>query len=332
MGELKHKLTQPSSHSSVPVASHTLSPQVMFSPRITAQPATSVTSSAHSSRVDHIKLMKVFPTYGKQGDDKDPVLYLSKCQDFIALHPLSDADILATFRTVLHGTARDWWEITRTKVGTWEEFKSSFLSAFLAEDYKDELAERVRTKKQKDKESIRDFAYSYRALCTRWDANLTEQDIVKLILKNIKPYLASQLRGRVKDVDELVRLGHQLEKDHELQLEQDQAKQSKYHFTQKASNTTPQSTQSRPPLLCWRCKGSHSPGACPQHNTNSQQQQQRHKLKPNQKSSGNTGTLTTVSSQRSGNGLTFSPTTYTTGPPRPVTPQQLVVPVKEFFC
>lgn len=124
------------------------------------------------------------------------------------------------------------------------------MSAFLAEDYQDELAERVRTKKQKDKESIREFAYSYRALCTRWNAKLTEQDIVKLILKNIKPYLASQLRGRVKDVDELVRLGHQLEKDHELRLEQDQAKQSKHNPSQKASNPVQQSTQSRPPLLC----------------------------------------------------------------------------------
>ncbi|XP_067281116.1 hyaluronan mediated motility receptor-like [Pseudorasbora parva] len=96
------------------------------------------------------------------------------------------------------------------------------IEAFLAEDYKDELAERVRTKKQGENESIRDFAYSYRALCTRWNPELTELDIVKLIVKHIKPYLASQLRGRVNDVDELVRLGHQLERDHDQQLEYEQ--------------------------------------------------------------------------------------------------------------
>ncbi len=93
------------------------------------------------SKTDHIRL--TFPTYGRPGDDPDPLLYLSKCDDFLALHPLVDADILATFRTVLHGTARDWWEITRTKVTSWEEFKASFVSEFLAEDYEDELAERV---------------------------------------------------------------------------------------------------------------------------------------------------------------------------------------------
>ncbi len=100
------------------------------------------------SKTDHIRL--TFPSYGRPGDDPDPLLYLSKCDDFLALHPLVDADILATFRTVLHGMARDWWEITRTKVTSWEEFKASFVSAFLAEDYEDELAERVRTKKQEE--------------------------------------------------------------------------------------------------------------------------------------------------------------------------------------
>lgn len=57
-------------------------------------------------------------------------------------------------------TARDWWEIKRSKVAPWEEFKTAFVSTFLAEDYEDELAERVQTKNQGDNESIRDFAYS----------------------------------------------------------------------------------------------------------------------------------------------------------------------------
>ncbi len=200
-----------------------------------------------SSKTDHIRL--TFPTYGRPGDDSDPLLYLSKCDDFLALHPLADTDILATFRTVLHGTARDWWEITRTKVTSWEEFKASFVSAFLAEDYEDELAERVRTKKQGENESIRDFAYSYRALCTRWNPDLTELDIVKLIVKHIKPYLASQLRGRVNDVDELVRLGHQLERDHDQQLEYERKLQvRKVNSLQKG--TYPGSQQGEKTPLC----------------------------------------------------------------------------------
>ncbi len=64
------------------------------------------------------------------------MLYLTRYQDFLALHPLTDADILATFRSVLYGTVRDWWEVARSSVGKWDEFESAFLS----EDYEDELA------------------------------------------------------------------------------------------------------------------------------------------------------------------------------------------------
>lgn len=91
-----------STHSAAPLLPDTLPSPLMTTPVLTSVPKT-----------DHIKL--VFPTCGRPGDDPDPLLYLSKCQDFLALHPLSDTDLLATFRTVLHGTVRDWWETTRSK-------------------------------------------------------------------------------------------------------------------------------------------------------------------------------------------------------------------------
>ncbi|KAL0159662.1 hypothetical protein M9458_043387 [Cirrhinus mrigala] len=150
---------------------------------------------------DHLKL--TFPTFGRQSDDADPLLYLTRCQDFLALHPLTDVDILATFRSVLYGTARDWWEVARSSIKTWNEFESAFLSAFLSEDYEDELAERVRTRTQGERESIRDFAFTYTALCKRWKPTLTDSELVKMILKNIKPYLTSQLRSRVSNANSL---------------------------------------------------------------------------------------------------------------------------------
>ncbi len=39
-----------------------------------------------------------------------------------------------------------------------------------------------------------------------------DSELVKMILKNMNPYLASQIRSRVNTVDELVKLGQQLEK------------------------------------------------------------------------------------------------------------------------
>ncbi|XP_076135686.1 uncharacterized protein LOC143118491 [Alosa pseudoharengus] len=202
----------------------------VYSPPVSLLP----TSVPNTVKTDHLKL--AFPTYGRPQDDPDPVLYLAKCRDFLAVQPLSDVDILATFRTVLHGTARDWWEIARVQVGTWAEFQRDFLSAFLSEDYEEELADRVRSRRQGDSEPIRDFAFSYRALCKRWNPNMAELDIVKMILKNTKPQLTSQLRGRVNTVDELVRLGHQLEKDLEQQA---QYRKGKLHVAPDALSRSP---------------------------------------------------------------------------------------------
>ncbi len=213
------------------------------------------------TKSDHLRL--TFPTFGKPTDDTDPLNYLIRCQDFLALHPLADVDLLATFRTVLYGTARDWWEVARTSVFTWTEFEAVFLSAFLSEDYEDELAERVRTRTQGENEPIRDFAFCYRALCKRWKSNLTESEIVKMILKNIKPHLASQLRSRVFTVEELVKLGHQLEKDYE---QQKRYESSLPHKPQSVSPRAPENRQlDKVSVQCWRCKGHHSPGNCPRY-------------------------------------------------------------------
>ncbi len=97
-----------------------------------------------AGKSDHLKW--TFPTFGRPSDDADPLLYLTRCQDFLALHPLAETDLMATFCSVLHGTVRDWWEVTRSSVTTWNEFETAFLSAFLSEDYEDELAERVQTR------------------------------------------------------------------------------------------------------------------------------------------------------------------------------------------
>lgn len=83
-----------------------------------SQPSVAVSPplNAVAIKSDHLKL--TFPTFGRPSDDLDPLLYIIKCKDFLALHPLSDPEILATFRTVLYGTAQDWWEVARTTVTT----------------------------------------------------------------------------------------------------------------------------------------------------------------------------------------------------------------------
>lgn len=255
-----------------------------------------------------------FPCFGRLEDCDDPLIFLEKCYDFMTLHPLSDEELIATLRNVLHGTARDWWDVARLETPTWQEFESKFLAAFLSEDYEDELAERVRTRVQQEGESIRDFAYMYRALCKRWKPQIAEEEVIKLILKNINPQMASQLRSNgVTTVDGLVRLGQQLEKDKENQLQCEQRKKPwtpRVSYPASGQLSTPLSASAPAPDVskkpfCWRCKGSHSPASCPQNgsgkNKNYKGQQSSNSVKSN---SGNHPIVSTVTYMES----VYSPT------------------------
>lgn len=153
-----------------------------------------------------------FPQFGSD-EENDPISFIEHCEDYLALRPLTDYEILASLTSVLKGTAKDWWLAERRFISTWNQFKQTFLQAFLNDDYETEAAKRLLERKQGPKESIRDFAYHYRALCLRWKKEMTEKEIVQSILRNCNPRLASLLRGTVKEVGELVRIGTQIERD-----------------------------------------------------------------------------------------------------------------------
>lgn len=60
-----------------------------------------------------------FPSFGRIEDCEDPLLYLEKCHDYLALNPLTNEELIATLRNVLYGTARDWWDVARQDTATW---------------------------------------------------------------------------------------------------------------------------------------------------------------------------------------------------------------------
>lgn len=71
------------------------------------------------------------------------MVYLQRCSDFLSLKPLSHGEILATIRSVLHGSVRDCWETIRDKNPYME---SVFLSSLLLEDHVDVLEEKIQTR------------------------------------------------------------------------------------------------------------------------------------------------------------------------------------------
>ncbi len=149
-----------------------------------------------------------------------------------------------------------------------------------------------------------------------------------MILKNIKPYLASQLRSRVTNVDELVKLGQQLERDYEQQ----QQYEGRMGFTQaismpQRSISSCPAEKDKPPLVqCWRCKGHHSPGHCPRFVSTQPLQHHSAGSKRTTFSVPKAGGLLTNHSVSA----TFTkktPQTCKNTPPPAAVPQQLVVPL-----
>lgn len=94
------------------------------------------------------------------------MVFIERCEEYFAVCPLSDNEILAS-TAVLKGTAKDWFRAEKRNVSSWRQFKGIFLRSFLSEDYEDVAARKLIERKQGANESIRDFAFQYRALCMR---------------------------------------------------------------------------------------------------------------------------------------------------------------------
>lgn len=83
------------------------------------------------------------------------------------------------------------------------DFEETFISAFLSKDYKEELAQKVRIRKERERVNL-------------WKPNITEAEIVKFILRNTKPQFASHLHGGADSIGKLLKLGNELKKDQQL--------------------------------------------------------------------------------------------------------------------
>lgn len=91
----------------------------------TMQPCILVCSSSIDSLIPSVswvpyvgkKPIKIkFSCFGRLEDNSDTI-HLEKCHDYPTMHPVSDDDLIALLRNVLHGTARDLWDVARLPHG-----------------------------------------------------------------------------------------------------------------------------------------------------------------------------------------------------------------------
>ncbi len=53
-----------------------------------------------------------FPNFSSTQED-DPILFIERCEEYFAVRPLTDGEVLASLSAVLRGTAKDWWMAER---------------------------------------------------------------------------------------------------------------------------------------------------------------------------------------------------------------------------
>ncbi|XP_039506983.1 uncharacterized protein LOC120462416 [Pimephales promelas] len=169
-----------------------------------------VTYLSSSSPLPTVKLE--LPTFSNF-DSEDPIDFIDRFEEYKELRPLHHEELLAALSVSLKGTAKSWWRAEKQNITGWTAFKEKFLFSFLNEDHQEVAAQKLANYRQRVNESVRDFAFNYRAMSLKINPRMSEEELVQATLRNCNPRLASLLRGTVKTIDDLVRLGTQIEKD-----------------------------------------------------------------------------------------------------------------------
>lgn len=115
---------------------------------------------------------------------EDPIEFIDRLEEYNELRPMPHKEVLAALSVSLKGTAKSWWRAEKQYIRDWDSFEERFLFSFLSEDHKEVAAQKLANYRQRVNESLRDFAFNYRAMSLKMNPLVPEAELVQATLRN----------------------------------------------------------------------------------------------------------------------------------------------------
>ncbi|KMQ85095.1 hypothetical protein RF55_16565 [Lasius niger] len=139
---------------------------------------------------------------GTRGEDAET--FLLRVEEGRALVPVSDEDILRCLPFFLSGMALNWFRGRKSRLTSWETFKTAWRARFGDPDFQFALRDEIMRRTQGEHEPVADYLTCINALCDRLSPPWSEAEKVNYAFRNMLPRLKIAVRREeAEDMDVL---------------------------------------------------------------------------------------------------------------------------------
>lgn len=134
------------------------------------------------------------------------VNFIEKVNELSLAHGVSEESLFSAAVVLFEGEALTWFRGNRHRIFTWKNLCQELKFVFLDHEYDEWLLERIRSRKQLDREPIDIFLAVIEEWCERLTCPISEQEQFKIVRRNLNNYLREKLcMTTINSVEELRR-------------------------------------------------------------------------------------------------------------------------------
>jgi len=222
-------------------------------------------------------------------------VFLKKIRSIRKVVEITDKDLLNVFPVLLCGAAKTWFENASKRFNTWQACEIALKNVYLPTDYDDILRQDLTSRTQAPNERFDHFIATLETANSELSEPLTEQQMIRLALRNLRPHHRVPLAGKtfaslenltsfvraLEDAmmkakqfvepsprilsDELFGLPKEDKVIRDIKIEKDKFQPTRYPVVEvPISSSIPRPNEPKAPITCFRChKVGHISSQCP---------------------------------------------------------------------